>query len=194
MIKYLLLILSFSLPIYASEDPLNKIDYKSDYFYSFYVEIPAGTKQKWQVNKKTGILEWEEKDGKKRVVNFLSYPGNYGFIPQTLSGDNDAIDVVDIDESVLRGTVKKVKIIGGLYFEDKKEKDYKLIGIDPNGTFSTYETIDEILMDKPAVLEILRNWFSSYKKPGKMVFFRYISKSEAIEIIENSHKKWKKSQ
>ena len=88
MIKYLLLLFSFSLPIYASEDPLNKIEYKSDSFYSFYVEIPAGTKQKWQVNKKTGILEWEEKDGKKRVVNFLSYPGNYGFIPQTLSGDN----------------------------------------------------------------------------------------------------------
>ena len=194
MIKFLLLLLSFSLPIYASEDPLNKIEYKSDSFYSFYVEIPAGTKQKWQVNKKSGFLEWEEKDGKKRVVNFLSYPGNYGFIPQTLSGDNDAIDVVDIDESVSRGTVKKVKIIGGLYFEDKKEKDYKLIGVDPNGTFSTYKTIDEILIDKPAVLEILRNWFSSYKKPGKMVFFRYISKSEAIKIIENSHKKWKESQ
>ena len=76
----------------------------------------------------------------------------------------------------------------------KKEKDYKLIGVDPNGAISTYETIDEILMDKPAVLEILRNWFSSYKKPGKMFFFRYISKSEAIEIIENSHEKRKSKQ
>lgn len=183
--------ISFTLNSFAN--PIDSKPYKhSNGLYSFFVEIPSGTKQKWEVNK-DGFLEWEEKKGKKRIVKFLSYPGNYGFIPQTISGDNDPIDVIDLEESVTRGETVSRKIIGGMYFEDKKDIDIKLIAIDKNGVFKNYKTIDELMFEKPEVLEILRSWFLSYKKPGKMVFFRYISKNESIKIIEDAHKKWKHS-
>tara|TARA_B100001769_G_scaffold194007_1_gene154570 strand:+ start:130 stop:717 length:588 start_codon:yes stop_codon:yes gene_type:complete len=187
--KFIILIICilFSLGLYAN--PTYK---HSHQLYNFYVEIPAGTKQKWEINK-DGYLEWEEKKGKKRIVKFLSYPGNYGFIPQTISGDNDPIDVIDLEESVTRGKTVSRKIIGGMYFEDKKDIDIKLIAIDKNGVFKNYETIDELMFEKPEVLEILRLWFLSYKKPGKMVFFRYIGKKESLKIIEDAHKKWKHS-
>lgn len=181
----------FSLDLYANPIDLNKYKH-SHQSYNFYVEIPAGTKQKWEINK-NGYLEWEEKKGKKRIVKFLSYPGNYGFIPQTISGDNDPIDVIDLEESVTRGKTVSRKIIGGMYFEDKKDIDIKLIAIDKNGVFKNYKTIDELMFEKPEVLEILRLWFLSYKKPGKMVFFRYIGKKESLKIIEDAHKKWKHS-
>ena len=192
MKSYVLVVFSlFSLNLFANPNDLNK--YKnSDDHYNFYVEIPAGTKQKWEVNK-DGILEWEEKDGEKRVVKFLSYPGNYGFIPQTLGGDNDPIDVIDIEESVDRGEVVVRKIIGGMYFEDKKDIDIKLIAIDEKGVFSDYDSIDKLILEKPGVMEILKSWFMSYKKPGKMVFYRYINKQESQEIIEDAHKKWAQS-
>ena len=181
----------FSLNLFANPGDLNK--YKnSDDHYNFYVEIPAGTKQKWEVNK-DGILEWEEKDGEKRVVKFLSYPGNYGFIPQTLGGDNDPVDVIDLEESVDRGEVVVRKIIGGMYFEDKKDIDIKLIAIDEKGVFSDYDSIDKLILEKPGVMEILKSWFMSYKKPGKMVFYRYINKHESQRIIEDAHKKWAQS-
>ena len=192
MKSYVIVVFSlFSLNLFANPTDLNK--YKnSDDQYNFYVEIPAGTKQKWEVNK-DGILEWEEKNGNKRVVKFLSYPGNYGFIPQTLGGDNDPLDVIDLEESVDRGEVVSRKIIGGMYFEDKKEIDIKLIASDENGVFSDYESIDQLILEKPGVMEILKSWFLSYKKPGKMVFYRYINKQESQEIIEDAHKKWAQS-
>jgi len=192
MKTYVLFVFTFfSLNLFANPGDLNK--YKnSDDHYNFYVEIPAGTKQKWEVNK-DGILEWEEKDGEKRVVKFLSYPGNYGFIPQTLGGDNDPVDVIDLEESVDRGEVVVRKIIGGMYFEDKKDIDIKLIAIDEKGVFSDYDSIDKLILEKPGVMEILKSWFMSYKKPGKMVFYRYINKQESQEIIEDAHKKWAQS-
>ena len=49
----------------------------------FVVEIPAGTNAKWEVDKATGGLHWEQKDGRPRVVQYLAYPGNYGMIPST---------------------------------------------------------------------------------------------------------------
>lgn len=193
MKPYILIVYTFfSLNLFANPADLNL--YKnSDDQYNFFVEIPAGTKQKWEVNK-DGILEWEEKNGEKRIVKFLSYPGNYGFIPQTLGGDNDPVDVIDLEESVNRGEIVSRKIIGGMYFEDGKDIDIKLIAVDEKGIFSVYESIDQLILEKPDVLEILRSWFMSYKKPGKMVFYRYINKQESQKIIEDAHKKWEQSQ
>lgn len=190
MSKYLFLI--YFLVTNLNANPINDINYKiNDETYNFYVEIPAGTKQKWEVNKNTGILEWEEKEGNKRIVKFLSYPGNYGFIPQTLSGDLDALDVIDLDEAAQRDGVKKVKIIGALYFEDKKEIDTKIIAIGENSTFNKYSNLSEILLEKPTAIEIIKDWFMNYKKPGKMVFFRYLDRKETIDLIEESHTRWK---
>ena len=131
------------------------------------------------------------KKGKKRVIKFLPYPGNYGFIPQTYAEDGDPVDVVDLDESIERGSIKKIKIVGGLYFEDKKKVDIKFIGLDPEGTFKNIETVQDLVLNKFASLEILKIWFESYKKSGKMIFFRLIDRDESIEIIEDSHERWK---
>ena len=187
--KFIILIICilFSLGLYAN--PTYKHSHQS---YNFYVEIPAGTKQKWEINK-DGYLEWEEKKGKKRIVNFLSYPGNYGFIPQTVGGDEDPIDVIDLETAVNRGQVVSRKIIGGMYFEDKKEVDVKLIAIDPNDIFSKYDSIEDLMLDRPAVIEIIKKWFESYKKPGKMIFFRFMGKKESEEMIEKAYLEWKKN-
>ena len=142
---------------YSIANPINELNFKNkNGLYNFFVEIPAGTKQKWEVDKQSGLLEWEKKRGKKRIINFLSYPGNYGFIPQTLSKDGDPIDVIDLDENIERGSVKEIKIIGGLYFEDKKEEDVKIIGVDPNGSFGNIKTMQDLLLNKSSLLEILK--------------------------------------
>ena len=173
-------------------NPINEINIKNDDgSYNFFVEIPAGTKEKWEVNKRNGLLEWEEKKGRKKIIKFLPYPGNYGFIPQTYGADGDPVDVVDLDESIERGSVKRIRIVGGLYFEDKRTVDIKFIGLDPEGTFKNIETIQDLVLNKFASLEILKIWFESYKKSGKMIFFRLIDRDESIEIIKNSHERWK---
>jgi len=157
----------------------------------FRIEIPAGTKQKWELNDKTGEIEKDSKDGKERIIQFLPYPGNYGFIPKTLAGDGDPIDVIDLDEAEKRGELKEVRIIGALNFEDKKEEDIKFIGVSPNGTFGHIQSIEQLLLEKPAVLEILKSWFLNYKKPGKMVFYGYIDRDESVRLIDSASAKWK---
>ena len=157
----------------------------------FRIEIPAGTKQKWEFNDKTGEMEKDYKDGKERIIQFLPYPGNYGFIPETLAGDGDPIDVIDLDEAEKRGELKEVRIIGALNFEDKKEEDIKFIGASPNGTFGHIQSIEQLLLKKPAVLEILKSWFLNYKKPGKMVFYGYMSRDESVRLIDSARAKWK---
>ena len=157
----------------------------------FRIEIPAGTKQKWEFNFETGEMEKDYKDGKERIIQFLPYPGNYGFIPETLAGDGDPIDVIDLDEAEKRGELKEVRIIGALDFEDKKEEDIKFIGVSPNGTFGNIQSIEQLLLEKPAVLEILKSWFLNYKKPGKMVFYGYISRYKSTQLIREARKKWK---
>ena len=71
-------------------------------------------------------MEKDYKDGKERIIQFLPYPGNYGFIPETLAGDGDPIDVIDLDESEQRGDLKEIRIIGALNFEDKKRRRHKI--------------------------------------------------------------------
>ena len=49
--------------------PIDEIPFKdSDNLHNFYIEIPSGTKEKWEVNKKTGLLEQDQKNGKNRII------------------------------------------------------------------------------------------------------------------------------
>jgi inorganic pyrophosphatase len=190
--------LFFSLIFFALNvlsNPINVIDYKhhKSPYYNFFIEIPAGTNEKWEVNKTDGKLEVQKNKKGKRIINFISYPGNYGLIPQTIAGDGDPLDVIDLGPSAARGSTSPVKIIGGLYFKDKKKTDIKLIAINPRGNFQDIEKIDDLFYEHSSITEILKLWFLNYKKPGKMVFIRYLNKSESEDIIKKAHLKWRRN-
>ena len=88
--------------------PINDIKHKINENYQIYVEIPAATSEKWEVNKKTGVNELQIKNGKTRIVDFIPYIGNYGFFPQTLSEDNDPLDVIYINENIPKNSISEV--------------------------------------------------------------------------------------
>lgn len=171
---------------------INDVVYKQGDIYQILVEIPTGSRQKWEVSHKSGHIEWEFKNGKPREVEFLGYPGNYGFIPQTLSGDGDALDIIVLSENANRGDILKVKVIGMLKLMDKGESDNKVIAVTDDGTFKKIDTLEEMLLKKPNVIPIIRAWFEGYKDPGKMVFMGYESRKKTIEYIEESHINWTK--
>ena len=71
-----------------------KIEYKNDYIknisaknedesYNAIIEIPSGTNQKWEISDDYKYLELEFKNGYPRIIKYLGYPANYGFIPNT---------------------------------------------------------------------------------------------------------------
>jgi len=198
-VKKLALIFLIGLQVCVGDTNLLDTKYKnSDKTYNMIVEIPAGTNEKWEVSKKTGKIEINLKHGKKRVINFLPYPGNYGFIPQTklsrvIGGDDDPIDVLLLSNSFERGSVVKVKIIGGLDFLDRGERDTKLIAVLDKGVLSHINTIEELFYKHPNILSIVKLWFEGYKGFKKMQFTGYISKKRAKKLIEESHSFWKKN-
>lgn len=155
------------------------------------VEIPTGTNQKWEVEKETGNMIWEIKDGVPRVVKYLGYPGNYGMVPRTLlpknlGGDGDPLDVIVLGEQVDRGSVLKCKLIGVLKLLDGGEQDDKLIAIHSESIMYEINSIEELNSNFNGVSEIIKLWFTNYKGAGVMESSGFGNKEEAEEILSQA--------
>lgn len=155
------------------------------------IEIPAGTLEKWELDKSTGQIKWEIKDGKPRVVNYIGYPGNYGMIPQTLlpkekGGDGDPLDILVLGHPAERGQILKSKIIGVLYLMDDGEQDDKLIAVSSDSPMYDINSIEELSLKYKGVIEIVELWFTNYKGSGKMEAKGYGDHNVALEILQNA--------
>ena len=156
------------------------------------IEIPAGTNHKYEYDYESKKYVCEIRNGKPRVVKFLPYPGNYGFIPGTLmdqerGGDGDALDVLVLSESIPQGQVIGIKPIATLKLIDKGEEDHKIIAVPANKELNVLNVTSFEDLSGP-VKEIIKTWFTSYKGPGKMKFQSWESDSATYAEIE----KWVK--
>lgn len=160
------------------------------------VEIPAGTNEKWQTCPETGEFYHDEKDGVPRVINFLPYPMNYGFIPQTLlpkakGGDGDPMDVITLAPARPRATIDEIRLIGALQLSERGEQDTKMVGLLTGGPFADVQDLQELLMRYPGTVEIIRLWFEGYKGAGSFLFQGYLNHYQAGDLIELAHQEWK---
>jgi len=152
------------------------------------IEIPAGTVDKWELDKSTGELQWEVIDNKPRVIHYIGYPGNYGMIPKTLlskenGGDGDPLDILVLGPPAERGHVLKCKIIGVLYLTDSGEQDDKLIAVSNNSPLYGLNTIDDLNKEYTGISEIVQLWFTNYKGPGKMESKGFGSQEPAMQLL-----------
>lgn len=180
-------------------------DYKAMYDdgdVNVVIEIPAGTREKWEVDKTNGTMKLEFVNNKPRIINYIGYPGNYGMIPQTLlpkelGGDGDPLDVIVLGSPVERGSVLKCKIIGVLNLLDRGECDDKLIGVVEGTPFYATNSIKELNEQFNGVSQIVELWFNNYKGPNKMISKGFSDKKQASEIlntaIQEYHKKHNKN-
>ena len=183
-----------------SNDTLNILTnitpYTEDGFVNALIEIPAGTIDKWELNKSSGKLEWESMNGNPRKVNYIGYPGNYGMIPATLlskesGGDGDPLDILVLGPSTPRERIVKCKIIGVLYLLDRGERDDKLIAISSDSPMIDVNNMKELKDTYEGVLEIIKLWFENYKGPGLIKSRGYGNKTEAIDILNNAIEQYK---
>jgi len=157
---------------------------------NFVVEIPTGTNGKWEVTKDGTKLAWEIKNEKPRVVKYLGYVGNYGMIPQTLSGDEDPLDVLAIGPAMPRGALARAKLLGVLKYRESDAQtgpmDDKLIAILPDSPiFDDVNSLKELDEKYPEISTIASLWFSNYKGPGEMFFQGVGDLDEAKTIFED---------
>ncbi len=121
------------------------------------IEIPQGSRCKYEIDKKTGLLKLD-----RVIYSSFHYPVNYGFIPQTLGEDNDPLDIlVMCSESIAPLCLVQATVIGNMQMIDSGEKDDKIIAVatkDP-----TVNHISDINELPPHFFAVLKNYFEQYK-------------------------------
>ncbi|MBI6118644.1 inorganic diphosphatase [Salegentibacter maritimus] len=162
--------------------------------YRAVIEIPAGTNKKIEYDKNQKKFVIDQRDGKDRIINFLPYPGNYGFIPSTysnpkLGGDGDAVDVLVLGESITTGSLIEIIPVAILKLVDEKELDYKIVAIpaEVNKQIIKTKNYQTFMAKCPEVIKILELWFGYYDKAQSIEIKGWGDEQEAISEIE----KWR---
>ncbi len=122
------------------------------------VEIPKGRRNKFEVDKKTGLIRLD-----RYLYSSSHYPGDYGFIPRTLAEDGDALDIlVMVNEPTFSGCLIETRVIGLFRVRDRGVNDFKILGVphtDP--LFAEYQN----LRDAPShFLREVEHFFATYKQ------------------------------
>ena len=173
----------------------NYID--QDNYHNAVIEIPSGTNEKWETSKDGKYIELEFKNGKPRIINYLSYPFNYGFIPRTLlsnekGGDGDPLDIIIYGQrNLTRGTVVSVKVIGMLLVKDQGETDNKVISVLKGSRFENVKSLDGLKKKYPGILDITNIWFNNYKGI-KIDIDGYVNKKNTIKFINKTNQEYEK--
>ncbi|MEE4247491.1 MAG: inorganic diphosphatase [Kangiellaceae bacterium] len=121
------------------------------------IEVPRGCPNKYEMDKDTGMITLD------RVLHSsVYYPGDYGYVPNTLCGDGDPIDVVVLStHALVPGCLVFCRIIGVLNMTDNKGKDEKLIGVVDNDPRN--KGIEDISDCSSHIGRMIQNFFSIYK-------------------------------
>lgn len=157
------------------------------------VEIPQGCKNKYEVDKETGLLRLD-----RILFTSTHYPHNYGFIPLTYAEDGDNLDVLILcSEAIAPLTLVDCKPLGVVRMIDSGVNDEKIIAVcNSDPIYSHYETMEELPLH---IFEEIKHFFKVYKVlEGKETNVLDIAGKEVAEaIIEKDilayQKKMKKS-
>ena len=132
------------------------------------IEVPVGGEPiKYEMDKASGALMVD-----RFLYTPMRYPGNYGFVPHTLSADGDPIDVLVCNtRAIVPGAVINCRPVGVLVMEDDGGGDEKIIAVPSSKLTKRYDNV-KTYTDLPQIsIEQIEHFFAHYKdlEPGKWV-------------------------
>jgi inorganic pyrophosphatase len=132
------------------------------------VEVPIGGEPiKYEMDKASGALVVD-----RFLYTSMRYPGNYGFVPHTLSGDGDPCDVIVANtRAIAPGAIMSCRIVGVLLMEDEAGADEKLVAVPSAWLSRRYENVRNYSALPEITLQQIEHFFAHYKdlEPGKWV-------------------------
>ncbi len=160
----------------AGEDAPNTIN--------MIVEIPKGSKNKYEIDKETGLIKLD-----RAMRTAQDYPFDYGFVPQSLWEDNDPLDVVLLTTYPLHpGILVEARPIAIMNMIDGGEGDDKIIAVpkhDPR-----FEGVKNLTDINPHTLKEIRHFFETYKAIDnkKVSVGGFQKKAEALAAVKKGLK------
>lgn len=132
------------------------------------VEVPVGGQPiKYEMDKEAGTLIVD-----RFLYTPMTYPGNYGFVPHTLSDDGDPIDVLVCNtRPLIPGCVINVRPVGVLIMEDNAGQDEKILAVPSTALTKRYEKVSNYSDLPDITIQQVEHFFEHYKdlEPGKWV-------------------------
>ena len=159
---------------------LDKISYgeKAPDEVNVVIEVPIGGEPiKYEMDKESGALFVD-----RFLYTSMRYPGNYGFIPHTLSDDGDPCDVIVANtRAIIPGAVMKCRIVGVLLMEDEAGGDEKLIAVPAPKLTQRYAKVENYTDLPDITIKQIEHFFAHYKdlEPNKWV--RIVGWGDAAE-------------
>src|ERR1051325_8780826 len=153
-----------------------------DSAFPVVVEIPKGSKNKYELDKETGLLRLD-----RVLYSAVHYPADYGFIPKPSCEAADPLDVLVLgSEPVYPLTIVEARAIGAMRMRDEKGSDDKIVAVsvrDP--AFAEYTDKDQL---PGHVLRLVRQFFEEYKvlENKRVVVEDFLGPREAVHIIANA--------
>lgn len=150
------------------------------------IEVPIGGEPiKYELDKEAGTLFVD-----RFLYTPMRYPGNYGFIPHTLSGDGDPCDVLIANtRPIIPGAVISVRPVGVLLMEDEGGEDEKIIAVPGPKLTKRYDNVKNYT-DLPEIsLQQIEHFFTHYKdlEPNKWVkIIRWGDAQEALKLVSEA--------
>jgi inorganic pyrophosphatase len=152
-----------------------------------YVEISKGMKNKYELDKETGLLRLD-----RILYTSTHYPQNYGFIPRTLSEDHDPLDVLLImSEPILPMTLVRSRPVGMVEMIDQGLRDVKILAVCPDDPFyKGYTDIDQL---PKHLTDEIQFFFETYKvlEGKETVVPGTKGRDEALKVIAHDIKAYK---
>jgi inorganic pyrophosphatase len=124
------------------------------------VEVPVGGEPiKYEMDKEAGTLVVD-----RFLYTSMRYPGNYGFMPHTLSGDGDPLDVLIANQrGIVPGAIVAVRPIGVLRMQDEAGIDEKIISVPVPRLTRRYEQVHDYTQLPDITVKQIEHFFEHYK-------------------------------
>ncbi len=147
------------------------------------IEIPiGGVPVKYELDKVSGAMFVD-----RFLHTAMFYPGNYGFIPHTLSEDGDPCDVIVVGSvPVVPGAVIRCRPVGALLMQDEAGLDEKILAAPVDELHPFYSNVRDYTDLPPLLIEQIAHFFEHYKdlEKGKWVkVVRWIGAAESEDLI-----------
>ena len=149
------------------------------------IEIPANSDPvKYEVDKDLDALVVD-----RFMPTAMFYPANYGYVPNTLGGDGDPIDVLVIAPyPLVAGSVIRSRPVGVLWMEDEKGEDEKIIAVPHSKLTKIYDDIKDVADVPQHIQDQINHFFENYKKLEKDKWVKvkdeWMDKAAACKIIQ----------